>query len=182
MLDVDIHLFLYLNRAFSGEFSTDFFMKITYLGNGLVLAALILPLLFFFDRTKFKIHLWPLVLSTALSGLIVNIIKPIADRPRPKDFFANTDVEFHIPDGTPSDKSFPSGHTQTAFGAATYLSFVYPPAAPLFISLAILTGLSRIALGVHFPLDVVTGALFGISIAILGYTTYGNYGTKKSND
>ena len=88
--------------------------------------------------------------------------------------------EVHTPTGTPSDKSFPSGHTQTAFGAATYLSCLYPAASPIFLGLAALTGLSRIALGVHYPSDVLAGALFGIVFSLLGFRFYRSYLVRKS--
>lgn len=179
-MELDYQLFLQLNHAFSGSLATSFFTAITYLGNGLVTGALIIGLLYFLDRGKLRRHLLPLVLSTALSGAVVNIIKPIVNRPRPADFYTNTNSSIHTPSGTPTDKSFPSGHTQTAFSAAAYLSCVYPPWSPLLLGFAALTGLSRIALGVHFPSDVLVGALFGIAFAILGYRLEKSYRKRRS--
>ena len=170
-MNVDIPLFLKLNHAFSGDAATAFFTSVTHLGNGLVLALLILPTLFLFRRDHFKAHALPLVLSVALSGGVVNLIKPIVDRPRPGPYFdtIGQPETVHIPAGTPSDKAFPSGHTQTAFGAAVYLSLMYPVLSPVFLLMASLVGLSRIAIGVHYPLDVAVGALFGAVFSIAGY-------------
>jgi len=100
---------------------------------------------------------------------LVTWMKVAVNSPRPPEFFSAIGVDVHAPLGSPSDRSFPSGHTQTAFGAATYLSCVYPVFAPVFLVLAALVGLSRIALGVHFPLDVLVGALIGAGFSIAGF-------------
>ena len=169
VIDLDTSLFLYLNRLFSGPSAALFFSIVTQLGNGLITAALILIPMYLKDRLRFRAHALPMVLAVALSGLVVNGLKPIVNRPRPANYFAESDTPVHTPLGTPSDKSFPSGHTQTAFGAAAYLSCVYPSGTPVFLGLAALTGLSRIALGVHFPSDVLVGALFGIVFSWVGF-------------
>ena len=162
---MDRELFIWLNHALSGPWCTPFFSIVTHLGNGLVLAVLILPILFWCRRDDFRTHALPLILAVAISGGIVNIIKPIVDRERPGMYFSDSETTINIPLGTPPDKAFPSGHTQTAFGTAVYLALLYPKLSPLFILAASLVGLSRIAIGVHYPLDVIVGALFGISIS-----------------
>jgi len=68
----------------------------------------------------------------------------------------------------PSDQfSFPSGHTSGAFVTATALLLFYPQVTPVAYMWASLIGLSRIALGVHFPTDTVAGAIMGTSLATL---------------
>jgi undecaprenyl-diphosphatase len=168
-METDLTLFLWVNRSLSGEAATLLFTTITHLGNGLVLAVLVLPSLYFLKRADFKQHALPLVIAVALSGGLVNILKPIVDRPRPGPYFENQGMAIHVPAGTPPDKAFPSGHTQTAFGTAVYLSLMYPVLSPLFLTLAALVGLSRMAIGVHYPLDVLVGALFGTGFSIAGF-------------
>ena len=64
--------------------------------------------------------------------------------------------------------SFPSGHTSAAFLFATlYCSLVTVAMAPLVYTWAILVGLSRVFLGVHFPTDIVIGAMLGTTAALL---------------
>ena len=67
----------------------------------------------------------------------------------------------------PNSHSFPSGHTATSFAAATILSAFVPRAAPAFFLLAVAIGWSRLYVGVHWPLDVVGGALIGVATALL---------------
>jgi undecaprenyl-diphosphatase len=168
-MEWDEQLFLVLNGALDREWSSRFFALATRLGNGWVLAALIVPALLIFDRRRLRRHLIALVLSVALGGLVVTLAKIAFDRPRPPEHFAAAGIPVHAPLGNPSDRSFPSGHTQTAFGAAVYLSCMYPVGAPVFVALAALVGLSRIALGVHFPFDVIVGAFVGAGCGLLGH-------------
>ncbi|MPY26677.1 phosphatase PAP2 family protein [Shewanella psychropiezotolerans] len=75
----------------------------------------------------------------------------------------------------PSDKfSLPSGHTAAAFVMATSIWAIYPQWLLLAYSWAIAIGLSRIALGVHYPLDIVAGAVLG-SGSVIAVLYIGGY-------
>lgn len=67
----------------------------------------------------------------------------------------------------PDAFSFPSGHTLHAVAFAVLLSGLYPALAPLLWSFAALVALSRVVLGLHFPSDVVAGAVIGIGTGTL---------------
>jgi undecaprenyl-diphosphatase len=85
------------------------------------------------------------------------LLKNSIKRRRPNDVITEF-VAFLIP----SDKfSFPSGHTAGAFVMATLVSFYYPTFALLAYTLASVIGFSRVLLGVHFPSDILAGALLG---------------------
>jgi len=91
-------------------------------------------------------------------------IKQAFKRDRPCDRFI--DIEPII---TPSDKfSFPSGHAAAAFVFASILSYYYPVIIPVAYTIAMLIGLSRVLLGVHYPSDIVAGALLGGGCALIG--------------
>jgi undecaprenyl-diphosphatase len=69
----------------------------------------------------------------------------------------------------PDQYSFPSGHTITAFAIATALGLFYPSLFSVLLPCAVLIGISRIVLGMHFLSDVVAGALIG---SLLGYAAF----------
>jgi undecaprenyl-diphosphatase len=70
----------------------------------------------------------------------------------------------------PHDGSFPSGHAATSFAAATVLTLARPRWAPAFYLLALAIGFSRVYVGVHYPLDIVGGAVLGAGVAVtLGF-------------
>ena len=169
MLEFDQQLFILLNKLLSGNTLGQLFSGVSLLGNGYVLALLIVPTMVWRDRPTFRAHIVPMVVSVSATGALVNIAKILFGRERPPVWAARQGVDIQAVVDLPPDKSFPSGHAQTAFGAAVYLSLLYPRCAGLFLLLALLVGLSRISLGVHFPGDVLVGALVGSGGSILVY-------------
>lgn len=100
--------------------------------------------------------------SVGIGSLVVALLKETVDRPRP----AHADPSIDTVVGTPGSPSFPSGHTATAFAAAAVVGAFYPRLRWPLYGLAALVGFSRIYLGVHFTLDVVAGAILGLSIGL----------------
>ncbi|MBN2530275.1 MAG: phosphatase PAP2 family protein [Deltaproteobacteria bacterium] len=169
MIEADANLFLFLNTLFSTPIASAFFLQITHLGNGWTQVAIVVPAMLLLSPKKLRSHLAALILASVVSGLLVSGIKVAVNRPRPPEYFAAKDIPIHTPGRLPTSRSFPSGHTQTAVVTATYLSCLYPMLSPIFILLAVLVGISRIALGVHFPLDVLAGAVIGAGFAVLAF-------------
>jgi undecaprenyl-diphosphatase len=64
------------------------------------------------------------------------------------------------------DIAFPSGHASTSFAGATVLALALPRLAVAFYALAALVSLSRVYVGVHYPLDIVAGALLGLAVGL----------------
>jgi len=104
-----------------------------------------------------------------LERALYSVLKKMIPRPRPLTDFAPLieagKVHIHVLGKQLWYRSFPSGHTQTAFTAAIYLPLLLPDWTPLFIASAISVGLSRIYMGAHFPLDVIGGGLVGVALA-----------------
>lgn len=90
-------------------------------------------------------------------------LKGMVGRTRPFEIFQTINT-------LPSElgHSFPSGHATGAFAVARALSFRWPKGQVVWLSLAILVALSRVALGIHWPSDVVVGAGIGWSV-VLGF-------------
>jgi undecaprenyl-diphosphatase len=66
----------------------------------------------------------------------------------------------------PRTSSFPSGHTASAFAFAVAVSREMPPAAALLVPLAATVGYSRVYVGVHYPSDVLLGAVLGAATGL----------------
>ncbi len=64
----------------------------------------------------------------------------------------------------PDKFSFPSGHTMTAFSVWGALFVGMPVLSQVYLGIAIIIGLSRVFLGLHYPTDVLVGAILGGSI------------------
>jgi undecaprenyl-diphosphatase len=84
-------------------------------------------------------------------------VKDLVHRTRPFDAHPQIHPLYVV-----HSSSFPAGHAATAFAGATLLSYLVPRAAPLFVLLAAAIGYSRVYVGVHYPGDVVAGALLGL--------------------
>ncbi len=98
-----------------------------------------------------------LVLSWLLSD---EVLKFLFARPRP--FIHFTDVRLLV--AGPHQYSFPSGHTATAFAAATVLWRKNIKIGVAALALALLIGFSRVYVGVHYPLDVLGGIILGCGV------------------
>ncbi len=107
-----------------------------------------------------------MVISLIAGVLIGNLfLKNIIARPRP--CWINED--FHMLTGVPGDYSFPSGHTLSSAACATVLTLENRKFAYGAVPLAALIAFSRLYLYVHFPTDIIGGALIGTAI---GYTVF----------
>lgn len=104
--------------------------------------------------------------SVAITATIVNLaVKPLTRRRRPDRTAEGVLADRHV--RMPLSTSFPSGHTAAAFAFATGVGHVAPVAAAPLRVLAAAVAYSRVHTGVHYPGDVIAGALIGVSLAQL---------------
>lgn len=102
--------------------------------------------------------------SVAATAAVVNlVVKPIGRRARPDRAAGEVPLDRHV--RMPASRSFPSGHTAAAVAFASGVGRVLPLAALPLHALAALVGYSRVHTGVHYPGDVLGGAVLGTMIA-----------------
>lgn len=102
--------------------------------------------------------------SVAATSAFVNlVVKPLGRRPRPDRVGEEVPAARHVE--MPTSRSFPSGHTAAAVAFAGGVGSVLPAAGIPLHALAALVAYSRVHTGVHYPGDVLAGAVIGAMIA-----------------
>lgn len=164
--NIDVRLFRTINNAHT-PFTDSFFEFQTNSVKPVAIAAPVGFVLTGILRKDREAEHAGILLGTSilLTQGVTHVLKIGFDRPRPYETLANV----HTPIGPADTRSFPSGHSSTAFATATMLALTYPKwyvIVPAY-TWAGLAGYSRIAVGVHYPSDVIVGALVGAGTSLL---------------
>lgn len=160
MHQFDSNLCVAVNHTSQYRLIRDCFRIASRLGDGIFWYAIMLGLIAIYGTDAFL----P-VLHIALTGLCGTLIykwlKGKTLRPRPYEVCQDIWLT-----GKPLDKfSFPSGHTLHAVVFSTMLLSYYPMLASVVLPFTILVALSRVVLGLHYPSDVIAGAMIGMALA-----------------
>ena len=142
------------------------FKYLTHAGSGWVLLIIFLGALWV--NRKLAVAL---VLISALQGVAMLVFKGLLFPDALRPLASLTDSNLHIVEGlTPVfSRSFPSGHTMTAFAIGTLLAHHFRSKIihVLLVLYAVLIGISRIYLALHFLVDTLVGAGIGVFISYL---------------
>jgi membrane-associated phospholipid phosphatase len=157
-------LFYWINSWHVMANST-FWAGLTSMGD----TAITLPLTLVFLRympTVFP----PMLITTLTTPIILHTIKNLADAGRPGAIISP--VDFYFVEPLYTAHSFPSGHTTTIFAWACVIILQMQPSTQKFwgyilLAFTFITGLSRIIVGAHWPVDIFFGAALGWSMSVL---------------
>ncbi len=162
---MEADILLWIQNNIRNDVLTPIFKFITTLGNAGVIWIVLSVGLLIPKKTR-RVGALALV-SLLFSALIDNVIlKNVVARTRPYDVIKGLTSLV----GAQKDYSFPSGHTGSAFAAAVVMFLGLPKKCGIpILVFACLMGLSRLYVGVHYPSDVLGGALIGTGIALFTY-------------
>lgn len=165
----DTRLFQFLNHLVAHPIWDGFWVTITTQKYWMApLLVMWLVLLWRGGRRDRVAALLVLLAIGASDAISARVLKPNIGRVRPCHELEN--VRLLVSCG--GKHSFPSNHAANAFAATVTLSFFYRRYAGYFLTAALLVGLSRIFVGVHYPGDVLGGFIVGSLCAglfLLGY-------------
>ncbi|MCB1792530.1 MAG: phosphatase PAP2 family protein [Gammaproteobacteria bacterium] len=160
LTDVETAWCLRANRRGEQLDTQHFFAIVSRLGDGVAwyLLMLLLPVVYGRDGVTAALHM----LAVGIVALLVyKSLKHLTGRRRPCD--RSPLVRRHAP--MLDLYSFPSGHTMHAVGFTAVLLYHFPPLGVVVSPFVFLVASSRLVLGLHYPSDVIAGALIGGGVA-----------------
>jgi membrane-associated phospholipid phosphatase len=161
---IDVWVLMYFNmRGRRAPWLDWVMLALTQIGSGLFALGLVVFLFFFVSRTL----AYEITLGASTLWLIVECLKFLFHRTRPYLKLP----KIRIIGSRAGGRSFPSGHTSQSFFLATILISYFKPGIPLalvFSAGAMIIGITRIYVGMHYPRDVIAGAILGVSWGLLG--------------
>lgn len=170
---VDIRLFYLINKDGQNTLF-DYVMPIISNFNYFIVPLVLWG--FFLFRRKPGMVIGIIILVAFSDWLSSFVLKPLFGRPRPFDMLSAV----HLYKGSWSvtgtvtqvnevhSLSLPSSHATDVFAASFFLSYYMRPWWPLFYVIAFVVAYSRVYLGVHYPFDILLGAIVGSLLGVLG--------------
>ena len=152
-----------LNRGVEHTWVRVLFQTASRLGDGVIWYALMIALPFLHGAHGLRVAL--LMLATGGAGLaLYKLLKRTFVRERP--FIRHAGISLAQ---APLDRySFPSGHTLHAVAFAWQGCAAFPELSVVLVPLALTIAASRVVLGLHYPTDVLVGALLGATFGAIG--------------
>lgn len=159
LFEIDRRVLIFFQR-FKAPYLDNFMRIITHSGDMNLLYIMLVIYFYFTRQIKYSINI---LVATAMVLVVCNIFfKNIARRQRPYDRYPTINVKISP---RPNDYSMPSGHTFMAFAIATVLWG--SPWMAWAYGLAVLMGISRMYVGVHYLSDVLVGMICGIGVGLI---------------
>ncbi len=159
LLNLDISIFLFINKSLSNPIF-DFLFRYMFYSAYILEFFFILVIIYFFLKKEKALALL-LIFTLVVNLFVASILKSDFERERPYQI-----LEAKKLINAEDNSSFPSRHAELAFAFSTIMIFFYRRFGLLLILISAIIGIGRIYVGIHYPSDVVGGALIGILLSI----------------
>jgi undecaprenyl-diphosphatase len=161
---IDTYLFYMINKGWSNPFFDKLMPLITEVESWILIYLFGFYFLFFKSGKKGRITAIALILTIVITDQFNStILKELFGRIRPCHIL--TDINLLV--GCGGGKSFPSSHAANNFAAAMVITYFFKKNYIPFYIIAALVALSRVYVGVHYPIDIIGGAIVGSIIGFL---------------
>ena len=163
LYSIDVNIFYFINQTLSSKFLDKFFLIITDVKHWYITYLLLWLTLFIKGRRIGKIAAVGAIILIAFSDQVSsNFLKDLITRIRPCNALENVKLLLSCK----GSYSFPSSHAVNNFALAVFMLRLFPKYKWILLITASFVALSRPYLGLHYPSDILGGAVIG---AIIGY-------------
>lgn len=162
LVKTDVRLFQFVNHQLSHPVGDLLMPLVTLLGDQYV-ALVISGVTSYVGRHRARQTGVAMLAASGTSLVLATVIKRLIGRPRPMVRLMGV----HLMGAIPPFESFPSAHAAIAFALAGVLALRYRRWGWVALLLAALVGCSRVYMGLHYPSDVVAGAMVGVAVAVI---------------
>lgn len=163
LYSIDLTVFYFFNNTISLPILDKFFSIITSVNNWYIAYVILLGISWTKGGLRGKIAVLGVILLIVVSDQTgYRILKEFFARPRPCDVLSDVIT----PLGCTGTFSFPSNHALNNFAAAFFFYKLFPKLKWVLFITAGLVSISRVYLGLHYPSDIIGGAMIGI---LFGY-------------
>lgn len=178
LYNFDLKWFFSINQGWHCNFLNPIFIFLTDRNSGLLILLAYLGYLIYQRDKQEWFYLVLAGVAVGLSDLFSSsVLKQLFERTRPCQIFSGINFwnqgkypEWLITDGITdykSSKSFPSSHAANSMAFAVFVGWRYKKIMSLLVVIAVLIGISRVYVGVHYPSDVLGGMSVGVFMAFL---------------
>lgn len=163
LFNIDVSIFYFINHTLSNPLLDRLFPFLTDVNNWYLTYILLWLMMIFSKNRKTKFAALGLILLITVSDQFSsNFLKNTFQRIRPCN--ALEDVKLLV--GCSGSYSFPSSHAVNNFATAIYFGIIFPKYLRILIFVATIIAITRPYVGVHYPSDIIGGAIIG---SLIGY-------------